>query len=108
VYRKKDESTMKKLLGLLIVGGLLCMTTGCPAPSTDTKKDKGTSGTKAATEPTSKAPTHPTGKKSDDKGTKPDDKGTKPDDKGTKPDDKGTKPDDKGTKPDDKDKKKDK
>jgi hypothetical protein len=92
---------VKKLLALLLIGGLIGLTTGCPStPTTSAKpRDKDIS---------SKPKMDDKGGKPDDKGTKPDDKPTKGDDKPTKGDDKPTKGDDKPTKGDDKGKEKDK
>jgi hypothetical protein len=56
VYRK-DEFTMKKLLALFIIGGLLTTITGCPPSSTTPTTKKGTSGTTEATHKAGKTET---------------------------------------------------
>jgi hypothetical protein len=90
-YDGKDETPMKKLLALLIVGGLLGATTGCP-PTTTKSTTGGTKTSTTTTTGTSTKDKKPEDKKPEDK--KPEDK--KPEDK--KPTDK--KPEDK--KPEDK------
>ncbi|HEY7328248.1 MAG TPA: hypothetical protein VH592_11435 [Gemmataceae bacterium] len=78
---------MKKLLTLLIIGGLLGLTTGCPQATTS-QSTKGS---------TTKMEERKTGDTS--KGTKMEDKGPKMEDKGTKMEDKKSpKIEDKGTK----------
>src|SRR5579875_1137815 len=99
VYQTKDEFTMKKLLALLIIGGLLTLTTGCP-PATPT------SGPKSAPPAPPKPPEmgkKDTGAKPEDKGGKTEDKGGKTEEKGGKKEEKNKKPKDKGDKSDKKD-----
>jgi hypothetical protein len=70
VYRK-DEFTMKKLLALFIIGGLLTTITGCPPGTTSqTKKDTAKGGTTIKETERDKGKMQPTpdkGKKDEEK-----------------------------------------
>jgi hypothetical protein len=90
VYRK-DEITMKKLLALFIIGGLLSTITGCPPSSTTPTSKKGTTESiqqkKSGGDADKKSDTGPKmDEKKSDTGPKMDEKKSPPDKGGTKKD----------------------
>jgi flagellar biosynthesis component FlhA len=102
---EKDESTMKKLLALLVVAGFLGLTTGCP-PAASTKKaevKKDTTKTEKTEHKDDKGNTTKTEKKEEKTEHKDGAKTEKKEEKTEKKDEKGNKTEKKETKTDKKD-----
>jgi uncharacterized protein DUF3359 len=101
-FHLKGRFTVKKLLAMAIVFGIIGLTTGCPSEPTKTKP-AGTGSPKVDKPPS----TGDAAKKADDAGKKADDAGKKADDAGKKADDASKKASDAGKKADDAGKKAD-